>query len=181
MRRSFDIMVALELACRQRGDVRLLIEHEIPIPTATRNQRAPFQWTVTGSGKEKLGVIPDRVFALEFTDKSERILCFLEADCRTMPVERAKHDASSISQKLHAYARTWKAGIHRSRFGISRVRVLTVTSSESRCENIRTAASAVSGGHGIFLQTNITAGFSHESCLTSIWRSTANELVSVLD
>src|SRR5207249_2121652 len=37
-----DIMVALEIACRQRGDVRLLIEHEIPLPAATRNQRAPF-------------------------------------------------------------------------------------------------------------------------------------------
>ena len=29
------ITVALEIACRQRGDVRLLIEHEIPLPTAT--------------------------------------------------------------------------------------------------------------------------------------------------
>ena len=176
-----DIMVALEIACRQRGDVRLLIEHEIPLPAATRNQRAPFQWTVTGSGKEKLGVIPDRVFALESGDKGERILCFLEADRGTMPVERAKHDASSIARKLHAYALTWKAGIHRSRFGTSRVRVLTVTSSESRCENIRTAASAVTGGHGIFLQTHITSGFSPETCLASVWWSTANELVSLLD
>ena len=101
-----DIMVALEIACRQRGDVRLLIEHEIPLPAATRNQRAPFQWTVTGSGKKKFGVIPDRVFALESGDKGERILCFLEADRGTMPVERAKHDASSIARKLHAYALT---------------------------------------------------------------------------
>ncbi len=65
---------------------------------------------MTGSGKEKLGVIPDRVFALEFGDKGERILCFLEGDRGTMPVERAKHDASSIARKLHAYALTWKAG-----------------------------------------------------------------------
>jgi DNA-binding Lrp family transcriptional regulator len=176
-----DIMVALEIACRKRGDVRLLIEHEIPLPAETRNQRAPFQWTVTGSGKEKLGVIPDRAFALEFGDKGERILCFLEADRGTMPVERAKHDASSIARKLYAYALTWKAGIHRSRFGTSRVRVLTVTTSESRCESIRTAASAVSGGHGIFLQTHITSDFSTETCLSSVWRNTADELVSLLD
>ena len=75
-----DIMAALEIACRQRGNVRRLIEHEIPLPAATRNQRAPFQWTVTDSGKERLGVIPDRVFSLESGDKRERILCFLEAD-----------------------------------------------------------------------------------------------------
>lgn len=174
-----DIMVALEIACRKRGDVRLLIEHEIPLPAATRAQRAPFQWTVTDSGKEKLGVIPDRVFALESGDKSERILCFLEADRGTMPVERAKHDASSMARKLNAYSLTWRAGIHRSRFGTSRVRVLTVSSSEIRCENIRSVASAVSGGHGIFLQTHMASGFTSETCLCSVWRSTTNQRVSI--
>jgi DNA-binding Lrp family transcriptional regulator len=175
-----DIMVALEIACRQGGDVRLLIEHEIPLPAATRNQRAPFQWTVMGSGKEKLGVIPDRVFALESGDKGERILYFLEADRGTMPVERAKRDASSIARKLHAYALTWKAGIHHTRFGISRLRVVTVTSSESRCENIRSTAATVLGG-GIFLQSNITSGSSPDTCLGPIWRNTANALLSLVD
>jgi DNA-binding Lrp family transcriptional regulator len=79
-----DIMVALEIACRQGGSVRLLTEDEIPLPETTRMQRAPFHWTVTGSAGEKLGVIPDRVFALESNDKGERILCFLEADRGTM-------------------------------------------------------------------------------------------------
>jgi len=125
--------------------------------------------------------IPDRVFALESGDKGERILCFLEADRGTMPVERAKHDASSIARKLLAYAQTWKTGIHRSRFGISRVRVLTVTTSESRCQSIRSAASTVSAGHGIFLQTHITSGFSPETCLGCVWRNAANELGSLLD
>jgi hypothetical protein len=174
-----DIMVALEIACRRRGDVRLLIEHEIPLPAATRKQRAPFQWTVTGSGGEKLGVIPDRVFALEFGDKSERILCFLEADRGTMPVERAKHDASSIARKLHAYALTWKAGIHRSRFGISRVRVLTVTSSECRCENIRATAAAVSGGSGILLQCHQSRGLTE--IYGSMWQNCESKSVSIFE
>ena len=176
-----DIMVALEIACRKRGDVRLLIEHEIPLPESTRRERDPFRWTVTVSGKEKLGIIPDRVFALESGDARESVLCFLEADRGTMPVERAKNDASSITRKLHAYVQTWKAGIHRSRFSSPRMRVLTVTTSESRCQNIRTAASAVSGGHGIFLQTHIESGFSPETCLGSIWKSVSNEPVSLLD
>jgi DNA-binding Lrp family transcriptional regulator len=176
-----DIMVALEIACRQRGDVRLLIEHEIPLPAATRNQRAPFQWTVTGSGKEKFGVIPDRVFALESGDKGERTLCFLEADRGTMPVDRAKHDASSISRKFHAYALTWKAGIHRSRFGTSRVRVLTVTSSEIRCENIRLAASRVLDGGGIFLNAQNISDFSGGTCLSSIRRSTPKNRTGLME
>jgi len=115
-----------------------------------------------------------------FTDTHESILCFLEADRGTMPVERTKHSASSITRKLHAYAATWKAGIHRSRFGIPRLRVLTVTTTESRCESIRTAASAVGGGHGIFLQTSITSSAALESSLASVWRSTTNELVGLL-
>ena len=144
------IMVALEIACRKRGDVRLLIEHEIPLPTATRNERNPFHWTVTVFGNQKLGVIPDRVFALESPDNGERILCFLEADRGTMPVERAKHDASSIARKLQAYAQTWKAGIHRSRFGASRLRVLTVTTGKDRCERIIETTQRLEFGYGIF-------------------------------
>jgi DNA-binding Lrp family transcriptional regulator len=176
-----DIMVALEIACRERTDVRLLIEHEIPLPLATRAQHAPFKWTVTGSGREKLAVIPDRVFALEYGYNRERILCFLEADRGTMPVERAKDGVSCIARKFRAYAQTWKAGIYRSRFGALRIRVLTVTTSESRCKNIRSAASSVSGGHGIFLQTPITSKFAPETCLGTIWRDVADELVSLLD
>jgi len=176
-----DIMVALELACRRRGDVRLLIEHEIPLPEATRALRAPFRWTVTVSGKGKLSVIPDCVFALEFTETHERILCFLEADRGTMPVERAKGGASSISRKIDAYARSWKAGIHRVRFGCSRVRVLTVTSSESRCQHIRGAVSAVSAGHGLFLQTHIPSAFSRETVLGLVWRNSPNEIVNLFD
>ncbi len=176
-----DIMVALELACRRRGDVGLLIEHEIPLPEATRALRDPFRWTVTVSGKGKLGVIPDRVFALEFTETHERILCFLEADRGTMPVERTKFHASSITRKINAYAATWKAGVHRSRFGAARLRILTVTSSENRCDGIRSAASTVFAGHGVFLQTHIALGFSSETCLDRVWRSTANQLSSLLD
>ncbi len=146
-----DIMVALELACRRRGDVRLLIEHEIPLPEATRALRDPFRWTVMVSGSGKLGVIPDRVFALEFTETRERILCFLEADRGTMPVERAKHGTSSILRKLQAYAATWKAGIHRSRFATPRLRVLIVTSSAARADHIGAAASHLNTGTGIFV------------------------------
>ena len=97
-----------------------------------------------------------------------------------MPVERAKHDASSIARKLNAYALTWKTGIHRSRFGIPRVRVLTVTTSESRCENIRIAAFAVTGGQGIFLQTHITSGVSSKACLGPVWRNAGGKFMPLL-
>ena len=115
---------------------------------------------------------------METSNKGARILSFLEADRGTMPVERAKHNASSIARRVHAYALSLKAGIHRSRFGGSRVRILTVTTSESRCETIR---NAVSGGRGIFLQNRGTPGFSRDTCLGPLWRSITDDLVSLLD
>jgi len=146
-----DIMVALELACRTRSDVRLLIEHEIPLPETTRNQRAPFQWSVTGSGKEKLGVIPDLVFALESSATSRRILCCLEADRGTMPVQRRRFDKSSFSRKFAAYRATWSQRIHTSRFGNERLRVLAVTDSAERADHLRESCAALPSGRGIFL------------------------------
>ena len=151
-----DIMVGIELACRECGDVRLLIEHEIPLPEATRRLPDPFRWTVTVSGKGKLGVIPDRIFALECSETRERILCFLEADRGTMPIERTQQHGSSITRKLHAYTATWKAGIHRSRFAFSRVRILIVTSDAGRSERIQKAASTISSPRGLFLQTALS-------------------------
>ena len=64
-----DIMVSLEIACRLRGDVRLLIKREIPLSKATRNQRAPFQWTVTG--------FPSGDFSITFAPGTSRSCPFV--------------------------------------------------------------------------------------------------------
>ena len=54
-----------------------------------REQDELFRWHVTLERRQQVGVIPDRVFALEFTrsDKSPAYF-FLEADRGTMPVTR---------------------------------------------------------------------------------------------
>ena len=41
-----DIMVALEIACRNRADVRLLMDDELLLPSATRESVDPFRWRV---------------------------------------------------------------------------------------------------------------------------------------
>ena len=146
-----DIMVALEMACRKRSDVRLLMEDEIPLPESTRALGDPFRWTVKVSGKRKLAVIPDRVFALEFTDNNERILCFLEADRGTMPVVRASDKGSSLAKKVQAYAATWRQQIHRHRFGVSRIRVLPVIIQDQRAAALRTVLMREVPSLGIFL------------------------------
>lgn len=164
-----DIMVALEIACRKRGDVRLLIEHEIPLPPATRNQRDPFRWTVTVSGNEKLGVIPDRVFALEFPESGERILYFLEADRGTMPVERHSAHTSSVARKYQCYTKTWKQRVQQARFGFERMRVLMVTNTEQRMRHLLVACEELHPGSGLFLFTHTATLLPNTEILDMCW------------
>ena len=143
-----DVMVSLELACRQHG-IRLLHEDELNLPVA-----APVHWRVKIREGTKLGVIPDRVFALEYADQTgqvQRIYYFLEADRGTMPVVREKLAQSSFYRKLLAYEATWTSKVHQRLLGIPRFRVLTVTTSEARVKSLLDACSRLQRGHGLFL------------------------------
>lgn len=146
-----DVMVALALACRRRPEFELLTANEA---TPTVRDREPFQWSVNLPGQVKCGVIPDRVFGLQFRDESGRrtqAWYFLEADRGTMPITRTGLDRSSIQRKLLAYAATWSQNLHRTRFGWNRFRVLTVTSSEKRIASMQEAVRSMERGQGLFL------------------------------
>ena len=143
-----DVMVSLELACRRRG-IRLLNEDELNLPV-----EAPLHWRVKIRDGTKLGVIPDRVFALEYLDQSgqvQRVYYFLEADRGTMPVVREKLAQSSFYRKLLAYEATWTNKVHQRHLGIHRFRVLTVTTSAARVKSLLDACSRLQRGHGLFL------------------------------
>jgi hypothetical protein len=62
-----DVMVSLELASRKRGDVRLLHEDQLGLPPQS------FRWQVKIQNGMKLGVVPDRVFALEYTKQDGQV------------------------------------------------------------------------------------------------------------
>ncbi len=120
----------------------------------------------------KLGVVPDRVFALEYTDRNsqvQRAYFFLEADRGTMPVVRTGLAQSSFYRKLLAYEATWANKVHQRHLGIPRFRVLTVTTSVARVTSLLEACSQLKRGHGLFL-------FADQSVLekdlfASVWQS----------
>ena len=180
-----DVMVALEVACRQNGRVRLLIGEDIPLPSDTSSHREPFQWSVTLASRTKLGVIPDRVFALEFLDQPKernRVLCFLEADRATMPVTRRTLTRSSFQRKLLSYEATWTQGLHQTRFGFQRFRVVTVTTSPARVASLVEACGELSRGHGLFLFTDLAALTAHGDLLTLPFQSgRAGQTTSLLE
>jgi DNA-binding Lrp family transcriptional regulator len=145
-----DVMVSLELACRKHGGVKMLWEDEL----ALHSDRQPFRWRVKIQNGWQLGVVPDRVFALEFSDAggtSQRAYFFLEADRGTMPVRRSNLSQTSFRRKLLAYEATWTQNIHRTRFGFHRFRVLTVTTSAARVKSLVEACSQLERRHGLFL------------------------------
>jgi len=146
-------MVALELACRRAGNVRLIQEDQLLVGDSDNTSRSLFRWTVRIGGGVTLGVVPDRVFALEFEKegKHARAYFFLEADRGTMPVVRKNLSQTSMYRKFRAYAATWSHAVHEKRFGFHRFRVLTVTRSAARAKALVDACSKLERGHGLFL------------------------------
>lgn len=146
-----DVMVSIELACRQSGDVRLLYEDQLSLQSKP-NQ---FQWQVkVPDHGVTLGVIPDQVFALEYADHTgevQRVYFFLEADRGTMPVVRSGLRQTSFYRKLLAYEATWTQKVHQRKLGIHRFRVLTVTTNAMRVTTLLEACSRLKRGHGLFL------------------------------
>jgi hypothetical protein len=146
-----DVMVSIELACRKSGDIRLLYEDQL----AVQSKPNQFQWQVkVHDHGVTLGVIPDRVFALEYTDHTgemQRVYFFLEADRGTMPVVRSGLKQTSFYRKLLAYEATWTQKVHQRKLGIHRFRVLTVTTNAMRVTSLLEACSRLKRGHGLFL------------------------------
>lgn len=163
-----DVMVALELACRASGRIRLLYDDQL----ALHSELQPFQWKVKTRGGLKLGVVPDRVFALEYPDRnsqSQRVYFFLEADRGTMPVMRRTFSQTSFYRKLLAYEATWTQNLLRTHFGIRRFRVLTVTTCAARVKSLVEACSRLERGHGLFLFADRT--ILENDMLSPIWRT----------
>lgn len=180
-----DVMVAIELACRETGRIRLLTDDELALAGGINQKRQSFRWQVNISSQLKLGVIPDRVFGLEYPDMDgnrRRAFFFLEADRGTMPVTRHDLSQTSFYRKLLAYEATWLQSIHRTRFGFHRFRVLTVTTSAERVKSLVTACSQLKHGHGLFLFSDRTALEKPGDIFFHIWQTgSQGETASLLN
>lgn len=170
-----DIMVSIELACRQNG-VRLLTEQDL----AKSNR--PFRWKMNVQG-QRFSVAPDRVFALESTGAGgdvRRSYFFLEADRGTMPVTRKTLSQTSFFRKLVAYEATWTQTIHEKLFGFNRFRVLTVTTSLERVGSLVNACNRLNTGHGLFLFMDRTILERPNEILSQPWHTVRNGQTAAL-
>jgi len=170
-----DVMVAFTRATKNADTPRLLLEEDL---APDKSPSKAFQWGVTVKHKDeskRVGIFPDRIFALESPDNSERVFYFVEADQATMPIVRRSLNLSSIWRKLLAYEATWSQKIHESRFGAKRFRVLIVTTSQERVDHLVAACSKMPRGHGLFLFTTVDEVRDTSNVLTLPWHTGSNK------
>ena len=148
-----DVMVALELATRDHPSIALIEPHLILARSPIETQRAmnPWKWQakVTWNGQtDDVGLVPDRVFGLQFNDTRKRAYFFLEADRGTMPIARNNLYQSSMQKKFLGYLAGHRAKRHSQRYGIGNFRVLTITTSADRANNMIDNVKVLTGGRG---------------------------------
>lgn len=171
-----DVMVGIELACRQLPDVRHVCEDNFPfMPNVNK---PPFRWRVQINRHLKLGIIPDRVFALD--QNGNRAFFFVEVDRGTMPVIRKNLSQTSMFRKFLAYESTWSKGLHQSLFGFHRFRVLTVTTNAARLKSLVEACSQLKGGYGLFLFCDQASLKQHGDIFKVSWINGRGEAVTIL-
>ena len=141
-----DALVALELGGRRTEYLSLVGAAELvaAAPEATREASNPHEWRVEvryQGARRSLTVRPDGITAVrhrvlyERGQRSDKNL-FLEVDRGTTPIIRPELYQSSILRKLLAYSATWRADIHKERYGFDNMRVATVTESAMRLEHM---------------------------------------------
>jgi hypothetical protein len=135
-----DFYVSLQLAARDRADIRLIHADELitAFPEQTRSMRTPLALRVSVSQdgeSEEITVIPDLIIGLGFPDGSRR--CYMvEIDRGTMPISRSDLTHTSFERKMWGYCSAHAVRQHEHQFAWKTFRVLTVTTDRDRVASI---------------------------------------------
>jgi hypothetical protein len=174
-----DVMVAFARGTLSTSALRLLTEAEL---APGKPPSKAFSWGVVikdNTKSKRVGILPDRVFALESSATGNQAFYFLEADCGTMPIRRRSLEQSSIWRKLLAYEATWSQDLHHSHFGAKRFRVLFVTDSEERMMNLVSECAKLPRGRGLFLFTTAQALRESPNVYTHLWHTASRKMEPV--
>ena len=184
---GIDFLVALQLATRDRTDVRFISPTETiaAFPEQTRAAPNPLRMPVKVAHKgvtHEIGLIPDLVFGLRFSDGSRR--CFMvEIDRGTMPITRTDFLQTSFERKMGVYLTAYAAKQHEQHFGWKSFRVLTVTTDEHRMQSmidaLRQLHVAHSPGQSLFFFSTRRELYAHNPFAHS-WHEGAGRQVRLI-
>jgi len=162
-----NFRATITLALKNRANANLLSWR----PEFYRGMRDYVMITDIRGRKIRAAVVPDGFFCIRLNDQKKHF--FLEADRSTVPWNR-------FLRKMRAYWEYWKQGRHIQKLGIRAFRVLTVTKTEKRKENLRALSQRADTkrvGSRIFWfcsQQNFSLN-KPETILGPIWQTPADE------
>jgi Replication-relaxation len=159
------ILTTFRLACRKQKNIEFvepdhLIKCRQKPPTIKTHA---LSWRVNvkkGEYSQKrffsFNMLPDSVFGLRIKKKSvtSETYFFLEADRATMPVRRTNFYRSSFYKKMVGYVASYKNELFSEYFGFKKVRILTVTKSDERINNmiiVNKSLHNMGNGYNLFL------------------------------
>ncbi len=180
-----EFLVSLELAARERDDVRILERGEIleHAPKSKIDRLVRLEASIRiGGALRKNAVVPDALFGLRLNDESESYF-MVEIDRGEMPVERYKNTYRTyFAKKMQTYYEANRQQRHVYDLGIENFRVLTVTTDRSRIEKMLAVLNAITDGRGsnIFLFVD-QATLAARSPLDVQWLSGKGEPVGIAD
>lgn len=182
-----DFLSGLEVACNARKDVELLREPDVLslAPQETKSAREPLRWAadlVVRGRRQRYSVVPDGLFGLRFSDDTAAYF-MLEVDRGTIPItrsDRAWH--KSIAYKLATYWEGWKVGRHVEQFGVKQMRVIMLTSSEERMNNMLGVVDELTQGRGsAFFLFGYAAMLRKNNLLAAEWVNGKRSAVKLTD
>jgi hypothetical protein len=180
-----EFMVRLEVALRDRPDMRLLERAELleDAPKSNRDRLVKLEASIRLNGTlRKSSVVPDALFGLRFNDTDESYF-MLEIDRGEMPVERYKNaQRTYFAKKMLTYYEANRQQRHLHDLGLKNFRVLTVTTTPERVERMLSALSGITEGRGsnMFLFTDQAAMLASNP-LELAWVSGKREAVRLTD
>lgn len=135
-----DVRVAITLACRDANYTLVQWKNEADL-------KAEYdRVTITNEkGKQQsISLIPDSYFTIE--TPQGKTSCFLEMDMGTMTVGR-------FATKIRAYLAYTQSGAYQQRYHTKSLRVLSITTSQTRCINLKAATESVGGDRRFWFST----------------------------
>lgn len=190
-----DVMTAFANSAASRG--LRLIDHQQLIPEFPQEARAPAKGASPfvlrveigqpGLERRSLSVVPDRLFSLA---SGKRFNFALEQDEGTMPVRRWRDqkrqllsfDGTSIARKLVTYDAAWQQDLHVARWGFKQFRVLFVTPTRARVQEMLEAVDFITDGKGtrFFVFADFSTLLANDP-LGPVWINGKRETISLLE
>ena len=192
-----EFMVMVRLACRKTRGLEFISQEEIVnrrrlVPAAPAKELGFEVKVLLREGQRKpltVPVVPDAAFGLRRLDGPKdqaEMYFFLEADRATMPIRRASLYRSSFYKKMLGYYHAWKAGTWHETFSFKNARVLTITTSWERIDNMISMGREIDPwkkGLGMFLfAPRERFSLQHpERVLEPVWLAGNGKKVSIID